>query len=656
MSSLLTNAELSLGIYPERADPNENAFDRWTRGAVGGALLRMRPFRARLAALAKAAGQEADAVAQLDDAELASQMRIKSRQAMLGGNLAPALARVREAAWRSLSKRPFDSQLMGAAALMAGKLAEMQTGEGKTLTAALAASVAAASGSPVHVVTVNDYLAQRDANETAPLFEFLGLSVGTIVTGMSLDARRAAYARDITYCTNKELVFDYLKDRVTAGGRASRAQISVRALLGAEKQTGMLLRGLHFAIVDEADSIMIDEARTPLILAEKGPTSGDPMMYQQALALARELTAGEHYELSLARRELHLTQPGQAELYRRAKEMGGTWLSAKAREQLVSQALRAQLLFHRDQHYLVSAEGKVQIIDEYTGRVLEGRTWEQGLHQLIEAKEGCKLSEHNRTLARITYQRFFRRYLRLSGMTGTAREVAGELHAVYGLEVVSIPTNRPCIRIRETDICCPDEATKWLKVAETATRLRERNVPILIGTRSLEASEHLSLVLKQLELPHRVLNARQDAEEAEIIAEAGLPGMITVATNMAGRGTDIRLGPGVAEAGGLHVILTEYHDSPRVDRQLIGRGARQGDPGCALAIVAFDDALFRELGGGLYKLLALTHSHQLPPMLLKLLRRHCQRVAERIHSRERRDTLKQDRDLDTLLAFAGNQI
>jgi preprotein translocase subunit SecA len=288
--------------------------------------------------------------------------------------------------------------------------------------------------------------------------------------------------------------------------------------------------------------------------------------------------------------------------------------------------------------------------------VLEGRTWEQGLHQLIEAKESCKLSEHNRTLARITYQRFFRRYLRLSGMTGTASEVASELHSVYGLEVVSIPTNRPCIRIRETDICCPDETTKWLKVAETAARLRERNVPVLIGTRSLEASEHLSQLLTQLELPHRVLNARQDAEEAEIIAEAGLPGMITVATNMAGRGTDIRLGPGVAEAGGLHVILTEYHDSPRVDRQLIGRGARQGDPGCALAIVAFDDALFRELGGGLYKLLALARSHQLPPMLLNLLRRHCQRIAERIHGRERRDTLKQDRDLDTLLAFAGNQI
>ncbi|MDD5389789.1 MAG: hypothetical protein PHD37_10605 [Gallionellaceae bacterium] len=654
--SSLSDAERSQGIYPERSDPDENAFDRWTRGAVGGALLRLRPFRARLAALAREAGKEAEAVAQLDDAELAIQMRIKSRLAIQGGNLAPALARVREAAWRSLGKRPFDSQLMGAAALMAGKLAEMQTGEGKTLTAALAASVAAASGAPVHVVTVNDYLAQRDADDMQPLFAFLGLSVGTIVTGMSLGARRAAYARDITYCTNKELVFDYLKDRVAAGGRASRAQIKVRALLGVEEQVGMLLRGLHFAIVDEADSIMIDEARTPLILAEKGPTSGDPKMYKQALALARELKEGEHYEMSLARRELHLSETGKADLYQRAKELGGTWLSGKAREQLVSQALRALLLFHRDQHYLVSKQRKVEIIDEYTGRVLEGRTWEQGLHQLIEAKENCMLSEHNRTLARITYQRFFRRYLRLSGMTGTAKEVGGELHAVYGLEVVAIPTNRPCIRIREPDVCCPDEDDKWRAVAEEAARLRQRNVPVLIGTRSLEASEALAVVLKKMALPHRVLNARQDAEEAEIIAQAGQPGMITVATNMAGRGTDIRLEEGVADSGGLHVILTEFHDSPRVDRQLIGRCARQGDPGCAIAIVAFDDALFREHGGWLYKLLARTSGHALSPLSLSLLRRRCQHAAERIHGRERRDTLKQDRDLDTMLAFAGNQI
>lgn len=656
MSSLLAQIQPAIGIYPERADPNENAFDRWTRGVVGGALLRLRPFRARLEDLARQAGGEEAALAEMDDAALIADTRIQSRLAMLGGDLAPAMARVRESCRRSLGKRPYDVQLMGAAVLMAGKLAEMQTGEGKTLTAALAACVAAASGAPVHVVTVNDYLAERDAQEMEPLFRFLGLTVGIIITGMSLDARRAAYACDITYCTNKELVFDYLKDRVAAGGRASRAQVKVRALLGEGRETAMLLRGLHFAIVDEADSIMIDEARTPLILAERGPASAAPALYKQALALARELTAGEHYELSPARRELHLTDAGRLELYRRAREMGGAWLVAKAREHLVAQALRAQLLYHRDQHYLVSKTRKVEIIDEYTGRVLEGRTWEQGLHQMIETKENCMLSEQNRTLARITYQRFFRRYLRLSGMTGTAREVGGELHAVYGLEVVAIPTNRPCVRVVEPDRCLPDETAKWRAVAEEAARLRQRHVPLLIGTRSLEASERLSAVLREYDLPHRVLNARQDAEEAATIAEAGLPGMITVATNMAGRGTDIRLGAGVTEAGGLHVLLTEYHDSPRIDRQLIGRCARQGDPGQAQALLAFDDALFREHGGWLYRLLKLTGQHQLSPFLIHWLRRRCQQSAERIHGRERRDTLKQDKNLDSMLAFAGNTL
>lgn len=656
MTMRADDKQIALGFYPERGDPHENAFDRWTRGVVGGALLRLRPFRARLRTLAQKAGALEAGLRELDDAELARQTRIKSRQAIRDGDLAPALAMVREAAWRSLGKRPYDSQLMGAAALMAGKLAEMQTGEGKTLTAALAASVAAASGAPVHVVTVNDYLAERDAHEMGPLFAFLGLSVGIIISGLGLEARRDAYARDITYCTNKELVFDYLKDRVAAGGRASRAQIKVRALLGEGEQAGMLLRGLHYAIVDEADSIMIDEARTPLILAEKGPATGDVKTYKTALQIARELRAGEHYALSLARREVHLTPAGQAELYQRGRELGGIWLAGKAREQLVTQALRALLLFHRDQHYLVSPMRKVEIIDEYTGRVLEGRTWELGLHQLIETKENCMLSEQNRTLARITYQRFFRRYLRLSGMTGTAHEVRGELHAVYGLEVVSIPTKKPSIRLRDTDVCCVDEAAKWQAVAAEAARLQRKNAPVLIGTRSLEASERLSAVLKQCALPHRVLNARQDAEEADIVAEAGLPGMITVATNMAGRGTDIHLGSGVVEAGGLNVILTEYHDSPRIDRQLIGRCARQGDPGRAVAIVAFDDALFREHGGGLYTLLKQLPRHTLPPWLLGLLRQRCQQAAERIHGRERRDTLKQDRDLDSLLAFAGNPI
>ena len=656
MAEAHSRVELAHGVYAERLDRNENALDSWTRNVTGGLWHRLRPFKARLAQLARSASALADEVAQLDDDALRLAMRRVARAALdQPTEAARAFALVREASGRSLGMRPFDVQLMGAAALFSGKLAEMQTGEGKTLTAALGACIAGVAGLPVHVVTVNDYLAQRDAEVMGPLYAYFGLSVGTIVTGMSLDARRQSYACHVTYCTNKELVFDYLKDRVAAGGRASRAQIKVRAHLGGGKGGDMLLRGLHFAIVDEADSILIDEARTPLILAEKGDSAGDPQAYAEALDLARGLEAGRHFELLIANRQLHLTDAGKAALAERCAGMGEAWTAAQAREQMVAQALRAIHLFLRDQHYLV-AEDKVHIVDEYTGRILPGRTWEQGLHQLIETKEGCPLSEHNRTLARITYQRYFRRYVRLSGMTGTAKEVRSEIWAVYGLETVTIPTNRPCLRVTQPSRCCHDEAEKWREVAREAARVSALGRPVLIGTRSVEASEKLALELEAAGLTHRVLNARQDADEAQVVAEAGQPGVITVATNMAGRGTDIHLGPSVAEKGGLHVVLTEFHDSQRIDRQLVGRCARQGDPGSTVAIVALDDALFREHGGALYKMLTRSYPAGLSPFWLDRLRRRAQHGAEAIHARTRRDTLKQDRNLDNMLAFAGNQI
>ncbi len=649
--------ELAHGVYPERPDRKENALDSWTRNAGGGLWHRLRPFKARLAELASAAGVLADLVAALDDDAIRREMRGVARAALDNPtHAARAFALVREASRRSLGLTPFAVQLMGAAALFAGKLSEMQTGEGKTLTAALAACIAGVAGLPVHVVTVNDYLAERDADEMRPLFAFFGLSVGVIVTGLSLEARAQAYACHVTYCTNKELVFDYLKDRVTAGGRASRAQIRIRAHLGDQKKTGLLLRGLHFAIVDEADSILIDEARTPLILAEKGDSAGDPNVYVEALELARGLQADTDFELLIARRELHLTHAGKATLAERCAGLGAAWTASHAREHLVAQALRALYLFQRDQQYLV-ADDKVHIVDEYTGRILPGRTWEQGLHQLIESKEGCPLSEQNRTLARITYQRFFRRYLRLAGMTGTAHEVRAEIWAVYGLETVAIPTNRPCVRAYLPTRCCLGEADKWRRVALEALRVLASGRPVLIGSRSVEASEHLAAALVAAGIAHRVLNARQDADEAQVVAEAGQPGVVTVATNMAGRGTDIHLGPMVAEKGGLHVILTEYHDSSRIDRQLFGRCARQGDPGSAVAIVALDDALLREQGGLLHRILLRFSPPSGPaPFWVERLRRHAQRKAETANARTRRDTLKQDRNLDTMLAFAGNQI
>jgi preprotein translocase subunit SecA len=652
----LAKIELAHGVYPERLDRKENALDSWTRDFAGGVWHRLRPFKSRLADLAHAAGALADEVAALDDAAIRLAMRRVARAALDNPtDAARAFALVREASRRSLGMIPFDVQLMGAAALFAGKLAEMQTGEGKTLTAGLAGCIAGVAGLPVHVVTVNDYLAERDADVMRPLFAYFGLDVGVIITGMSLEARAAAYACQVTYCTNKELVFDYLKDRVTAGGRASRAQLKVRSHLSGQRKSGLLLRGLHFAIVDEADSILIDEARTPLILAEKGDSAGDPMVYAQALELARGLVEGRDYELLLARRELHLMQAGKATLAGLCAELGPAWAAAHAREHLVSQALRAIHLFQRDQHYLV-AEDKVHIVDEYTGRILPGRTWEQGLHQLIETKEGCPLSDQNRTLARITYQRFFRRYLRLSGMTGTAQEVRKEIWSVYGLETVAIPTNRPCLRVYLPTVCCVDAVEKWQRVVQEAERMRKVGRPVLIGSRSVEASEQLDAALNAAGIPHRVLNARQDADEAQVVAEAGQPGVVTVATNMAGRGTDIHLGPGVAEKGGLHVILTEYHDSSRIDRQLFGRCARQGDPGSVQAIVAYDDGLFKEQSAALLATLRRLYLAGTPPFWTARLRHQSQSRAEATHARTRRDTLKQDRNLDTMLAFAGNQI
>jgi preprotein translocase subunit SecA len=660
---LLDIPDLAHGVYPERQDKADKVLDRVARHLGGGLRRRARPTLGRLKAVADAADALADEIAALDDDALRQGLRRiapsvarDSHQA----DLARALGLIREAAARTLAVRPYPTQLMGATVLLEGRLAEMQTGEGKTLTAALAACLAGVAGLPTHVVTVNDYLATRDAEEMGPLFRFFGLTVGTVVTGMDHEAKRRAYACSITYCTNKDLVFDYLRDRVTAGGRASQAQVRVRALHG-KAMAPLLLRGLHFAIIDEADSILVDEARTPLILSEKAGKPPEPEIYLQALAVAAELVEGEHYEINLARRELHLRAAGQAELARRAAELGGIWRAAQAREHLAAQALRALKLFHRDQQYLV-AEDKVHIVDEYTGRILPGRTWEQGLHQMIEAKEGVPLSEPAHTLARITYQRYFRRYLRLAGMTGTAREVAGELQAVYGLEVVAIPTYRPCVRVRHPDILCRNEAEKWRRVAELTERLQARGRPVLIGTRSVEASEHLSQALVRAGIVHRVLNARQDADEAGVVAEAGQPGVVTVATNMAGRGTDIRLGEGVKDKGGLTVILTEFHDSARIDRQLFGRCARQGDPGEAWAIVALEDALFRDHGGWLYKLLQRRHyanpagPAEPPAAWAGRLRRLGQRHAERIHARTRRDTLKHDHNLDNMLAFAGNQI
>jgi preprotein translocase subunit SecA len=489
-----------------------------------------------------------------------------------------------------------------------------------------------------------------------PLYAFLGLTVGTITEGMAPEARRAAYACDITYCTNKQLVFDYLKDRLMLGQESRTLHLQIEGLHAEYPRTRrLLLRGLCFVIVDEADSVLVDEARTPLIISNVGDASEERRIYGEAIAVARELDSGLDFSIRPREREVDLTERGRRRAGELAEPYGGLWIGPRRREELVRRALCALYLFQRDKQYLVRA-GKVQIVDEYTGRVMADRSWERGLHQMIEAKEGCDITGQQETLARISYQRFFRRYLRIAGMTGTAREVARELWSVYRLPVVSIPTNRPVQRRRLPDEVHLGADAKWRAIVASLRRLHGEGRPVLVGTRSVAASEHLSELLAAAGLPHQVLNARQDQEEAKVIAAAGERGRITVATNMAGRGTDIRLGPGVAEIGGLHVLATERHDARRIDRQLFGRGGRQGDPGSYQAIVSLEDELVHEVFGrhaarlaGLAQRLAPRATGWLGRLLVGL----AQRVAERHHARTRRELLRVDDHLSDLLAFTG---
>jgi preprotein translocase subunit SecA len=577
------------------------------------------------------------------------------RDAFKADLAARAFSLIREISERTLGFRHFDVQLTGGWALLNGMVAEMDTGEGKTLTATLPACTAALAGIPVHVVTVNDYLARRDAELMKPVYEAFGLTVGVVTQGMEPHQRRKAYACDVTYCTNKELVFDYLKDRIVLGPRASRLRLELERLSGHSRADQLLLRGLHFAIVDEADSILIDEARTPLIISGSGSAGAfDETVYDTALQIAAQLEERSHFLSGSPSSKIELTDSGRARIRELAPKDAAVWRNPAQCEDLLSQALRAQRLMHRDTDYLVR-NGQIEIIDENTGRTMADRSWEHGLHQLIEAKEKCKVTVERDPVSRISYQRFFRRYFRLAGMTGTAREVRGELWSVYRLAVVRIPPNRTPRRQKQNNRIVETTQAKWNTVVARVLELQGQNRPVLVGTRSVAASEELSRLMQQAGIPHRVLNARYDAEEAAIIANAGEAGRVTIATNMAGRGTDIRLAPGVAERGGLHVIGTERHEARRIDRQLFGRCGRQGEPGSYQMIVSLEDELFRTHGNGIWRFVpALIHSGQpLGRWLGILAYGWIQRTTERLHGRIRRELLKSEDQLQSALAFSG---
>jgi preprotein translocase subunit SecA len=658
------------GAYAERERPVSSWLDRAAERAAGPILRRARALSERgddiVAHVEAAAGSlraASDAVLRSRAGALRERLRregfaapvAEPRGEAAGWAVAEAFALVREVATRVLGQRHHDVQLRGGLALLHGFVAEMETGEGKTLTATLAAGTAALSGEPVHIVTVNDYLAQRDADWMGPIYAALGLDVGVIKQGLDPETRRAAYARDVTYATNKEIAFDYLKDRIALGRRGSRVRLQLDRLFEeGPRASRLLLRGLHYGIVDEADSVLVDEARTPLIISGESDDELESTTYEQALELAAELREGRDFRLEGRERSVLYTPEGEARLAERGRLLGGLWTGRLRREDLVRQALVALHLLVRDHHYLLQ-EGKVQIVDEFTGRIMEDRSFEHGLHQMLEAKEGCDLTSRRDPMARISYQRFFRRYRRLAGMTGTAREISGELWSVYGLPVLAIPTNRPVLRSDLGERIFPSIGEKWEAVAERVAALQREGRPMLVGTRSVDASEELSRRLDAAGVAHRVLNARQDAEEAEIIARAGEAGSVTVATNMAGRGTDIRLGPGVAERGGLHVIATERHEARRIDRQLFGRCGRQGDPGSFERMVCLEDELVRLHAPGPRRLalVAVARTPRLAPGLARLAVGIAQRRAERLHARMRADLLQHDDETANLLAFSG---
>jgi len=654
--------------YVERDEDEPAWLDRVAISAWHGAVLpllrasfferlRARRFVARVDRLASE-------MAALDDAGLRAEARalriVLRRDGFVTLPVARAFALVREAAGRVLDKRHYPSQLMAGWWLLNGSLVEMATGEGKTFAATLPAVTAALAGLPVHVITVNDYLAERDAKTMAPLYGFFGLKVNAVVHGMSNPARRAAYAGDVTYACNKELAFDYLRDRAALGDRASPLHLAAEGVrAGRPRSDRVVLRGLVFGIVDEADSVFIDEARTPLILSVVGEPTMQRAQCVAALRIAGRLEPRVHYELEAAHRRIRLTDAGRTlvenENENENENSPDADRSTRKVVESVERALAAVHLYARDQHYVV-IDGKVQIVDEGTGRAMPDRAWEGGLHQMVETKEGLELSGGRQTIARITYQRLFRRYLRLCGMSGTAAEVAGEVGTTYGLPVVRVPLHRRSRRRMGPTRCFVDQAAKWAAVVDAVERIATiEGRPVLVGTRTVKASEELGALLAARGIDHVVLNAKQDRDEALTVEAAGAPGRVTVATNMAGRGTDIMLGEGVAGQGGLHVILTEFHESRRIDRQLFGRSARQGDPGSAEAIVALDDDLFATQTPALARWLSGRAQAQRPisALAVALLRRVAQTAAESRNRDARRATLQQDRRFSRMLSFAG---
>ncbi|MCW2284565.1 preprotein translocase subunit SecA [Rhodoblastus acidophilus] len=634
---------------PWRPPPDVESPLNWLAARFALALAPARSWRAaRWGARAAARAAELAAMSDADFAAATARARKNLRRSgMKREPLAEALAVAAETARRALGAQPFPAQLACAAALARGAVAEMETGEGKTLAAFLAAAAYAFAGRGVHVVTSNDYLAARDAATLAPAYAALGLTVGVVVGGDETRARRAAYRADIVYISSKEAAFDYLRDRLarpaaSGGGRLAGKLARVFGASGEEP----LQANLDVALIDEIDSVLVDEAVTPLLISANHPGDITQAVARDALDFAAGLSPGRDFTVDPLALSAELTPRGEDRLARFCKGRDGPWRVRLIREELARAAIGAVHVLRRDQHYLVR-DGKIALIDQESGRLTPDRRWSHGLSLMVETKEGCASSGEMKSLASISFQRFFRQYGAVCGMSGTVREVAAELHAVYGLAPVWIARRLPLRRVVAKRRVFRTRETLWREAARVAAALQKRGQPALVAVRSVREADRASAALAAAGVAHRVLSAAQDGAEAEIVAEAGQPGIVTVVTNMAGRGTDIKLGAGVAALGGLAVLICERHESRRVDRQLVGRCARQGDPGLVLEFVSAQDGALRTLDPLWLRLLA-----RWPGLTAAALWR-AQRLAEAQKRVARLQLLRRDEGLARIMAFAG---
>ena len=616
------------GAYPLR--PAQEQAPPWRRPRLLGGLASCRQ-------VARVARPHADNWQQQDEAARAASvhaLRGDLRRDGLGPEaVAPALGLVCAMATRTLGLAPRETQCLAAAALLDNRMAEMATGEGKTLAVGLAAAVAALAGIPVHVVTSNDYLALRDARQLAPLYHALGLRVAALCGAVTEDAKRAVYGHDIVYATAKELAFDFLRDRQALN--AAHELVRVAASVGGQAPALPLMRGLCMAVLDEADNILLDEAEVPLILSRNAPQAARRAFLWQALALARQLEVRRDFVLHAADRLATLTPLGEEKVAVRAADLGGPWQRPRYRREAVAIALAGLHACHRDEHYLVR-DGAIELLDPVSGRVAPGRVWSRGLHTVVAMKEGVRVPDETETMAQTSFQRFFQRYWRLGGISGTLWEARAELREVYGARVVRIPLHRPNRRQELPARVFTAADAMFGAAVERVQTLRRAGRPVLLGTDNVADSQRLSALLHQHGVPHRVLNALFDVEEAAIVALAGRSTSVTVATRMAGRGTDIELDAAARAAGGLHVLSCQHNPSRRLDRQLAGRGARHGDPGSF-------EAWTCDTGDG----------PALPAPMVALQRRWAQWRQEQRRALVRRGLLEQDLYWERRLAFSG---